>query len=489
MLLADLLRRGRGHGRAAAPLEPRHAGDARRVPRGAGRLPARARGRARRRRCARGSTSTRCAPSTPTTRRPRRRCATRRRCSIGSPRRRRALRARARRCSTTPGIRYELDPTLVRGLDYYTRTLFEFTSDALGAQSGVGGGGRYDGLIEQLGGPPTPGVGLGGRASSGCCWPRGELPARAGARRPVRRARRRRRRGASALRARRRGAPGRAQRAARAGRPLAQGPAQARRPDRRALRCDHRRRCRDQPQGHGDRRAARGRASAVIPTILRGSRARREARARAPTAIRDSWAGELDAERAGTQARVAGWVHRRRDHGGLIFIDLRDRSGIVQLVFHPETAADGPRRGARAALRGRHHAPPARSPGALRRTSTRTSRPARSRSRSTTLEILADAETPPFPLDEDGAVDENLRLRHRSLDLRRAPMQDAHRAAPPRGHDDPRGPRRARLPRDRDAVPDPLDARGRARLPRPGADRSRARSTRCRSRRSCSSSC
>jgi histidyl-tRNA synthetase len=52
-----------------------------------------------------------------------------------------------------------VDPALVRGLDYYTRTVFEFTSDALGAQSGVGGGGRYDGLVEQLGGPPTPGIG------------------------------------------------------------------------------------------------------------------------------------------------------------------------------------------------------------------------------------------------------------------------------------------------------------------------------------------
>ncbi len=58
------------------------------------------------------------------------------------------------------GISYELDPTLVRGLDYYTRTLFEFSSDALGAQSGVGGGGRYDRLIEQLGGQPTPGIGF-----------------------------------------------------------------------------------------------------------------------------------------------------------------------------------------------------------------------------------------------------------------------------------------------------------------------------------------
>jgi histidyl-tRNA synthetase len=54
---------------------------------------------------------------------------------------------------------YEVDDTLVRGLDYYTRTVFEFTSDALGAQSGVGGGGRYDGLIEQIGGPHTPGIG------------------------------------------------------------------------------------------------------------------------------------------------------------------------------------------------------------------------------------------------------------------------------------------------------------------------------------------
>ena len=56
-------------------------------------------------------------------------------------------------------VRYEIDPTLVRGIDYYTRTLFEFTSDALGAQSAVGGGGRYDRLIEQIGGPPTPGCG------------------------------------------------------------------------------------------------------------------------------------------------------------------------------------------------------------------------------------------------------------------------------------------------------------------------------------------
>ena len=58
------------------------------------------------------------------------------------------------------GISYEIDPTLVRGLDYYTRTVFEFESAALGAQSGVGGGGRYDRLIEQIGGSSTPACGF-----------------------------------------------------------------------------------------------------------------------------------------------------------------------------------------------------------------------------------------------------------------------------------------------------------------------------------------
>ncbi|MGH2898043.1 MAG: histidine--tRNA ligase, partial [Solirubrobacteraceae bacterium] len=57
------------------------------------------------------------------------------------------------------GIAHEVDPTLVRGLDYYTRTVFEFVSDELSAQSGVAGGGRYDGLVELLGGPATPGCG------------------------------------------------------------------------------------------------------------------------------------------------------------------------------------------------------------------------------------------------------------------------------------------------------------------------------------------
>jgi histidyl-tRNA synthetase len=67
--------------------------------------------------------------------------------------------AQVRELLDQASIPYELDSTLVRGLDYYTRTVFEFTSDALGAQSGVGGGGRYDGLMEIIGGAPTPGMG------------------------------------------------------------------------------------------------------------------------------------------------------------------------------------------------------------------------------------------------------------------------------------------------------------------------------------------
>jgi histidyl-tRNA synthetase len=67
--------------------------------------------------------------------------------------------AQVRALLDAANVPYEIDSTLVRGLDYYTRTVFEFASEALGAQSGVGGGGRYDRLVEQLGGPPTPGMG------------------------------------------------------------------------------------------------------------------------------------------------------------------------------------------------------------------------------------------------------------------------------------------------------------------------------------------
>jgi histidyl-tRNA synthetase len=69
--------------------------------------------------------------------------------------------AQVRALLDAAGVVYQLDPTLVRGLDYYTRTVFEFqVADGLGSQNAVGGGGRYDGLFEQLGGSPTPGIGF-----------------------------------------------------------------------------------------------------------------------------------------------------------------------------------------------------------------------------------------------------------------------------------------------------------------------------------------
>jgi histidyl-tRNA synthetase len=69
------------------------------------------------------------------------------------------------------GVAYEVDSTLVRGLDYYTRTVFEFTSDALGAQSGVGGGGRYDGLVELIKSPRAPGSSSSGSPIHGATTP------------------------------------------------------------------------------------------------------------------------------------------------------------------------------------------------------------------------------------------------------------------------------------------------------------------------------
>jgi histidyl-tRNA synthetase len=69
--------------------------------------------------------------------------------------------ARVREYLDAYGVNYQLTPTLVRGFDYYTRTTFEFKDEAIGAKETICGGGRYDGLIEAIGGPPTPGIGFG----------------------------------------------------------------------------------------------------------------------------------------------------------------------------------------------------------------------------------------------------------------------------------------------------------------------------------------
>ncbi len=140
-----------------------------------------------------------------------------------------------------------------------------------------------------------------------------------------------------------------------------------------------------------------------------------------PNRFRDTWAGASGASRVGEHVRVAGWVHRRRDHGGLVFIDLRDRSGILQLVFHPETAPEAFERAQR--LRPEHvvsvtgeivareagNVNPQLETGEVELAVAQ-------------FDHLADSATPPFPIGEDGPVDEVLRLRHRMLDLRRAGM-------------------------------------------------------------------
>jgi aspartyl-tRNA synthetase len=139
---------------------------------------------------------------------------------------------------------------------------------------------------------------------------------------------------------------------------------------------------------------------------------------------RDHWAGELRAEQVGERPRVAGWVHRRRDHGGLIFIDLRDRSGLLQLVFRPEEAPEAH------AAAGRLRAEDVLSAsGELLRREPANVNPnlptGEVELAVTDFELLADAETPPFQIDEDEPVGEELRLRYRYLDLRKQPMLDA----------------------------------------------------------------
>ncbi len=144
-----------------------------------------------------------------------------------------------------------------------------------------------------------------------------------------------------------------------------------------------------------------------------------------PNAFRDTWCGQVLGERVDSEARVAGWVHRRRDHGGLIFIDLRDRTGIVQLVFHPDSSGEAFALGHK--LRAEDVVSAA---GTVVRRSAETVNPdlptGEFELRVGGAELLADAETPPFQIEGfSGEVGEDARLRHRYLDLRREPMREA----------------------------------------------------------------
>ena len=144
-----------------------------------------------------------------------------------------------------------------------------------------------------------------------------------------------------------------------------------------------------------------------------------------PNGFRDTWCGQVLGDRVGGEARVAGWVHRRRDHGGLIFIDLRDRTGILQLVFHPEEAGGAFELGHR--LRAEDVLSVS---GAVVERSPETVNPdlptGAVELKVSSAELLADAETPPFQIEGfAGEVGEDARLRHRYLDLRREQMREA----------------------------------------------------------------
>ena len=133
--------------------------------------------------------------------------------------------------------------------------------------------------------------------------------------------------------------------------------------------------------------------------------------------------GDLRVRDVGERVTLAGWVHRRRDHGGVTFIDLRDRAGVVQIVFRPD--ADG----ADASLAA---LPGVRGEYVLRVTGDVVERSEETKNanlgsgdvevQATTLEILNEAKTPPFAISDDIEVDEMLRLQYRYVDLRRPAM-------------------------------------------------------------------
>ena len=144
-----------------------------------------------------------------------------------------------------------------------------------------------------------------------------------------------------------------------------------------------------------------------------------------PNDYRDTWCGGVLPDRVDSTVRVAGWVHRRRDHGGLIFIDLRDRTGLVQLVFNPDEAGDAFQLGHK--LRAEDVLT---ASGPVVKRSPETVNPdlptGEVEIRVSDAELLSDADTPPFEIESfSGEVSEEMRLRYRYLDLRRDRMKEA----------------------------------------------------------------
>jgi aspartyl-tRNA synthetase len=136
--------------------------------------------------------------------------------------------------------------------------------------------------------------------------------------------------------------------------------------------------------------------------------------------------GELRAEHAGTEVALCGWVAHDRDHGGVLFVDLRDRDGVMQVVFHPQDAPD-----AHAIASRLRTESVVRVVGEVRRRPEGTVNSGLPTGEvevaAWSVEVLSDTETPPFPIEDRTEADEPLRLRYRYLDIRRPEMAERFR--------------------------------------------------------------
>src|SRR6185295_17909930 len=139
------------------------------------------------------------------------------------------------------------------------------------------------------------------------------------------------------------------------------------------------------------------------------------------TSMRTQEAGALRPEHAGAEVALCGWVAHRRDHGGVTFLDLRDREGVVQLVFHPQDAPD-----AHGAAQHLGAEDVVRVTGTVRLRPEGMVNPSLPTGEvevaASGLELLNASNTPPFPIEDRIEASEDLRLRFRYLDLRRPEM-------------------------------------------------------------------